>query len=223
MKNAEKLATELSKLSSEVNNERLFDGADQDFVEEFDGSTQGDNKEITQTAGSENLGNFKDAESLFKAYKSLQSEFTKKSQRLSELESELAPLTRIDKINATIDELFERYSPAEPLREKLKENLASFDGDVTSQLAEQNLIKILVENFVSPQELVKDEMFLSNHIFNNLEIKDAIIKEYLSELKSAPNIKVATNFNSSIIASPPVKVKTIKEAGSIARSIIKKQ
>ena len=96
-------------------------------------------------------------------------------------------------------------------------------GEVTKQLAEQYLIRILADNYVTPQELVNDKEFLSNHIFNNLEIKDTIIKEYLEQLKSVPNIKVATNFNSSILATPPSKVKTIAEAGSIARSMIKKQ
>ena len=70
--------------------------------------------------------------------------------------------------------------------------------------------------------MVKDEMFLSNYIFNNKDIKDAIVKEYLSQLKSAPKIKVATNFNSSILATPPKTVKTINEAGNIAKYIIKK-
>lgn len=36
----------------------------------------------------EDIGKFKDTESLLKAYNNLQAEFTKKSQRLAELETE---------------------------------------------------------------------------------------------------------------------------------------
>ena len=38
--------------------------------------------------GSNEFGKFKDAESLLKAYNSLEAEFTKKSQKLASLESE---------------------------------------------------------------------------------------------------------------------------------------
>ena len=38
--------------------------------------------------GSNNFGKFKDVESLLKAYNNLESEFTKKSQKLSMLENE---------------------------------------------------------------------------------------------------------------------------------------
>lgn len=222
MENLEKLAQEVSLTSGGVDNEGLFDNVNQDLDEKSSRPTENDGEEITQSAGSENLGKFKDAESLLKAYNSLQAEFTKKSQRLSELESEMKPLARLDMINTTIDEIFQEYSITKPLKEKLRDNLVNIDGEVSKQLAEQTLLKLLADNYVTPQELVKDKEFLSNHIFNNNEIKDAIVKDYLEKLKSVPNIKVATNFNSSVIATPPNKVKTIKEAGSIARSIIKK-
>ena len=45
--------------------------------------------------GSVDLGKFKDAESLLKAYNSLQTEFTKKSQRLSELENSNTEFSRL--------------------------------------------------------------------------------------------------------------------------------
>ena len=101
--------------------------------------------------------------------------------------------------------------------------MADIDSDNYVELAEQNLIKLLAENYQSPENLIKNEEFLSNYVLNNEEVKTVIIKEYLSKLKSVPNVKVTTNFNSSIPASPPNVVKTISEAGSIAKSIIKKQ
>lgn len=203
------------------NSEELFNYNNQDTIEKFDRPNENVD-EINSNDGSQtNLGKFKDVESLLKAYNSLQSEFTKKSQRLSELEGEMKPLAKQDKINACVEEVINKYSVCEPFKEKLKENLLSIDSDNYLKLAEENLLKLLVENFKSPDEMVKDEHFLSNYIFNNNSIKETILEEYLLKLKSAPNIKVATSFNSSIPATPPNVVKTIKEAGNIAKSIIK--
>ena len=91
---------------------------------------------------STNFGKFKDAESLLKAYSSLEAEFTKKSQRLSELENDFKPVAKSEKINATVEEIFNKYSIAEPFKEKLKQSLADIDSDNYVELAEQNLIKL---------------------------------------------------------------------------------
>ncbi|MBQ8431029.1 MAG: hypothetical protein IJX26_03720 [Clostridia bacterium] len=222
MKNLEQPINEnLNKEGFE--NEKLFDNNNQTFTSKHCESVESLDEKINSEIGSENLGKFKDAESLLKAYNSLQAEFTKKSQRLSELENDFKPVAKSEKINATVEEIFNKYSIAEPFKEKLKQSLADIDSDNYVELAEQNLIKLLAENYQSPENLIKNEEFLSNYVLNNEEVKTVIIKEYLSKLKSVPNVKVTTNFNSSIPASPPNVVKTISEAGSIAKSIIKKQ
>jgi len=203
-------------------NGKVYDDCDKDIAEQSVGTIERTDAEIKSDTGSESLGKFKDVESLMKAYNSLQAEFTKKSQRLSELEGERKPHLQQEKINATIDELFKKYSIAEPFKAKLKDNLADLDSDDIEKVAEQNLIKLLAENFKTPEEMVMDKEFLANFIFNNNEVKETIIKEYLDKLKTAKNVKLATNLNSSIPASPPKTVKTISEAGSIAKSIIKK-
>lgn len=220
MKNLEQPNLENFVNTEGENNEELFNNDNQDTIEKFDRPDE-DVNEMNSNKGSDKFGKFKDVESLLKAYNSLQSEFTKKSQRLSELEGEIKPLAKQDKINASVEEVLNKYSRCKPFEEKIKENLQSSDSDDYSKLAEENLLKLLVENFKSPDEMVKDENFLSNYIFNNDTIKDTIIYEYLKKLKSAPNVKVATSFNSSIPATPPSKINTISEAGNIAKSIIK--
>lgn len=221
MKNLEQPNLENFSYTEGGENEELFDNDNKNTIEKFDRPNENDN-EMTSIEGSQkNLGKFKDVESLLKAYNSLQSEFTKKSQRLSELEGEIKPLEKQDKINASVEEILNKYSNCEPFKQKLKDNLHIVDSDDYTKLAEENLLKLLVENFKSPDEMVKDENFLSNYIFNNDNIKETIICEYLNKIKSAPNVKVATSFNSAIPLTPPNVVKTIKEAGNIAKSIIK--
>jgi len=221
MKNLEQPNLENFENSQGGYSEELFNDNNQGTIEKFDRPNENVDEINSNDGSQKNLGKFKDVESLLKAYNSLQSEFTKKSQRLSELEGEIKPLAKLDKINASVEEVINKYSVCKPFKEKLKENLQEVDSDDYSKLAEENLLKLLVENFKSPDEMVRDEHFLSNYIFNNNSIKEAIVGEYLSKLKSAPNVKVATSFNSSIPATPPNVVKTISEAGNIAKSIIK--
>lgn len=200
---------------------KVFVDGNKNTTTESARTTENFNQEIISN-GSENLGKFKDVESLMKAYNSLQSEFTKKSQRLSELENEIKPLAKSDKVNAILEEVFSKYSVNGDFKEKLKETLIKEDSENLERTAEQNLLKLLAENYKSPESLVCNEQFLSDFVFNNAHIKETIIKEYLDKLQSVPNIKVSTNFNSSIPATPPNVVKTIDEAGNIAKSMIKK-
>ena len=71
--------------------------------------------------GSINLGKFKDAESLLKAYNSLQTEFTKKSQRLSEIENSKTDFAREEKINEAIRELTKNHNIAQQFSDKIKQ------------------------------------------------------------------------------------------------------
>ena len=221
MENLEQAKAE-SSLKDGINYAQVLDDDNQDVGTKFDKSAEPTNKEVTSNFASEKYGKFKDAESLLKAYNSLQAEFTKKSQRISELESLYEPITKSEKINAIVDEWITKYSILEPFREKLKENLSVLDGDL-EKLAEQNVINMLADKICVPEDLVKNKEFLSNYIFNNEEVKNVILNEYIDKLNSAPKVKVATNFNSSIPLTPPQSLKTIEEAGNIAKTIIKKQ
>lgn len=204
-------------------NAQVFDNDNKNVVAKFVGTGEDSFQEITPKSTSTNFGQFQDAESLVKAYKSLQAEFTKKSQRVSELESMIKPSTRLDKINAIVERWTSEYSCLKPFGEQLKDNLSKTESEDLEKLAEQNVINMLADKVVSPENLVKDKEFLLNYVFNNDEIKNTFLTEYLAKLKTVPKVKVATNFGSSIPLTPAQKIKTIGEAGKIARSIIKKQ
>ena len=57
-------------------------------TEQTEELTQAENAQETETAASVSLGKFKDVNALLNAYNSLQSEFTKRCQRIKELEAE---------------------------------------------------------------------------------------------------------------------------------------
>ena len=78
------------------------------------------------------------------------------------------------------------------------------------------------KNYKSAEQFSQDEEFLNNYVFSNQEIKDKIVKDYLSKITQNSPIKVE-NGGSSITLSPPKVPTTIKEAGKLAKSIIKQK
>ena len=64
---------------------------------------------MEQTGSNVNFGKFKDAESLLKAYTSLEAEFTKKSQKLATLEGEKEIQQNSEKKQAELDEKLENF------------------------------------------------------------------------------------------------------------------
>lgn len=177
---------------------------------------------IETNGSNENLGKFKDAESLMKAYSNLQSEFTKKSQKLAMLESEInkekTEQERLNMLDEKIEEFVTKYEFVKPFTSALKDTLTK---DKNLNL-ENEVINILSQNYKSPEFYANDSEFLNNYIFSNKEIKDKIIKDYLSNITLNSPIKYEKS-GSSISLTPPKQPSTIKEAGKLAKSIIKQK
>lgn len=172
--------------------------------------------------GSNDFGKFKDAESLLKAYNNLQAEFTKKSQRLSVLESESVKtqneLTKRAENDKKIEEFVSKFDIAKPFKSALKESL---DSHAEVDLKEETL-RMITNTYKTAEDYSHDDEFLNNYIFSNQEIKDKIVKDYLSKITQNSPIKMDGG-SSSISLSPPKVPQTIQEAGKLAKSIIKQK
>ena len=174
-----------------------------------------------ENLGSNNFGKFKDAESLMKAYSNLEAEFTKKSQKLAQLESEKEieeeNNSRRAEIERKVDEFVTKFEKFKPFSSTLKENLKN---DANLNL-EEEAINIMSNNYKSADEFMMDEEFLNENIYSNKNIKEKIIKEYIANLKNDSPIKINSSANISL--TPPTIPSTIKEAGKLAKSIIKQK
>lgn len=172
--------------------------------------------------GSNNFGKFKDAESLLKAYNSLEAEFTKKSQRLSMLETENEKV--MDKISKQamqekrVEEFVSKFEFAKPFTSAIKESLQENENANLSEIA----LNMLSKTYKTAKDYSQDDEFLKNYIYSNQEIKDKIVKDYLSKVTQSSPIKVE-NGAGSITLTPPKKPTTIKEAGRLAKTIIKQK
>lgn len=183
---------------------------------------QPEQDENVSLGSNENYGKFKDAESLLKAYTNLEAEFTKKSQRLASLENENnireARESKLAEINKKVDDFVTKFEFAKPFSNVLKENLANNEN---SNL-EEEVMNLVANNYKRPEDYAKDSEFLNNYIFSNQEIKDKIVKDYLSKITQNSPIKVDVS-SSNIPLSPPRVPTTIQEAGRMAKSIIKQK
>lgn len=204
----------------EEDSEKLYNAG----VESDTAETNRDNQEsISQPLkGSINLGKFKDAESLLKAYNSLQTEFTKKSQRLSELENSKTEFNREEKINKALQELTESHNTAQQFASNIKEAIKDIDAPDYTQIVREELLKNLESNYKSVEEIARDEQFLNQYVYNNPQVRDNIIRDYLSSLTNLAPTRVMSNISGSIPMSPPNIPTNIKEAGDLAKNIIKK-
>ena len=178
--------------------------------------------EILESGSDATIGKFKDAESLLKAYNSLEAEFTKKSQRLKALESESVKrqeeTSRQADIERRVDEFVNKFDFVKPFSSALKETLTT---DNEARL-EDTAMHIISNNYKRAEDYVNDSEFLNNYIYSNKDIKDRIVRDYLSQITQTSPIK--TNSSAGTIPlTPPTVPTTIAEAGKLARNIIKQK
>ena len=206
-------------LRGEEVSENIYNASVESSANSTDRSTE---ESVSQTLkGSINLGKFKDAESLLKAYNSLQTEFTKKSQRLSELENSNTEFTREEKINQAIKELEQNHNIAQRFSQDIKIAIKNIDSADYKHIVQEELLKNLEKSYKTADEYIADEQFLNDYVYNNQTVRDNIIRDYLSNLTNTSPVRVVSKISSSIPISPPNVPVTIQEAGKLAKNIIK--
>lgn len=169
---------------------------------------EGENKEQKQ-----NFGKFKNPSELYKAYCELEREFTKRSQKLKQLESEQCGFASEEQWREAVDKFFNETPSAK-----------SFAREIACKIMEEPQLKndrnclsvaltrVLLDKFKSPEELMQDGQFLEKYVFGSKDIKDRIVSEYLSGVRNGqPPIILVENGTQCV--APSLKPKTIQEAG----------
>ena len=175
-----------------------------------------------ENGSKENFGKFKDAESLLKAYNNLESEFTKKSQKLAMLETEKNLIenerNRQAEIERKVDEFVTKFESVKPFSSALKESLTNNEN----LNLETEALKLMSSSYKQAADYAEDEEFLNNYIYSNDQIKEKIVKDYLKNITQNSPIKFSSSAN-NLALTPPSVPTTIKEAGALAKSIIKQK
>ncbi len=168
------------------------------------------------------LGKFKNANSLLKAYEELEKEFTRKSQRLSELEK-MFESDNVEKSTPGYSksdwqektkEFLQKNSGAKNFAEEISKMLFE-DKDLAClpNSLEMAYAKVLASKYKSNEELINSSEFLDNYVYNNENIKNNIIKTYLKEVNNNQTPPIILNSKGASVGFvAPTKPKNLKEA-----------
>ena len=195
----------------------------------------GVNEGSTGSSEGSPLGKFKDSESLLNAYNELQSEFTRKCQKLSETEKKLQE-TNTNQVsgdensvsqdefawNNNVSEFLQSHKNAESLVEEITEEIMkNTDLKNSPDGLEKAYIKVIENKYTPHGELAKNQEFLEKYIYTNDEIKNKIINEYVSSLQAQRNPVNVNNsgYNGGVAVSR--NFGSLEEAGRYVEKMFK--
>ena len=159
-------------------------------------------------------GKFTSAEELLKAYAALESEFTKRSQRLKELEADRKAVEKVDEVKS----FMEKYPVAERFAEELKEEIAKTAG--AEKGYEGALLNVLSRKVKTEDEMARDEKVISK-VLSAAENKEYVINGYLERIRENSSFKSLPK-GGAIPVAPSYRAGSIKEAGEIAKKILER-
>lgn len=174
----------------------------------------------TQTTESDkntenSYGKFSTAEELVKAYNSLESEFTRRSQKLKEYEKKYG-----DGEKNTAEqkaELTRKYPIAPEIIEEAA-NAAEMQKDGTT--VESALIRVLAEKVLTPEEMASDQRVV-DRVLGEEKNRETVINAYLEKIR-AMDAPTTLPKGGSLPTLPTRKASSVREAGEIARAIFEK-
>lgn len=176
------------------------------------------NEDMTENKQEQNLGKFKNPTQLYKAYCELEKEFTKRSQRLRQLESEMASDGAFDNEEQwkdAVDKFFEKTPSAKNFAKEIA-NKIILEPELkkNKNCLEIALTRVLVDNFKTPEELMSDGQFLKDYVLSNERVKEAVIDAYLKGVRSSQPPVMLTENGMQCVA-PQIKPRSIEEAGKM--------
>lgn len=152
------------------------------------------------------FGKFSCAEDLVKAYNNLQAEFTRKCQKLSEIQKQFAEKeveeTSVKDETVKISPAFENDNWQEEVAKFLQENenAKQFSREISSEILKDKALqsspnmlelawaRVLSKNFKTPKQMAEESSFISEFVLSNEEVKKQVFGNYLKDLKAAPPV-----------------------------------
>lgn|GEM_PF-603310 len=176
---------------------------------------ENDNEEQNQQVKEERkYGKFKTPEELLHAYGELEKEFTRRSQRLKELENAKdEPFKSEEDWKEAVDKFFEETPSAKAFAKDIaNEILAHPELKKDKNCLSVALTRTLVSKFRTPEQLMSDGQFLKDYVLCSKEVKDAVIAEYLKGIRAGEPPFILSDGGMQCVSAPRVP-RTIEEAG----------
>ena len=198
-----------------------------------EGVHQNDNNESNCGEGSNNyLGKFNSVQDLVNAYNSLQAEFTRKCQRLKQVEEDNQNLNqKILDGNAQKEEpIYLKEDFSNQLSNFLQNNpnAKKYAKEISLEVANSNVNltqaynNVLAKMYKEPEELVKDKDFINNYVLNDNDVKKELIKNYLKNVKES-NAPTLISGASGLYGgrAKDIEISSLEEANKLALKMFK--
>ncbi len=174
-----------------------------------------------------NFGKFKDAKGLLEAYNSLQSEFTRRCQKVKELEREIENLKNSEQVNNTSEKLsiegecngFLSAFPEAKQHIKSLYGIAASKGDESYGRLERAYIDKLLTDLKSERDYFTSKDYLNSALNKSDDLKNEIIRGYLDEVYATKSNAPLISGDGKACVTPPSNPKSIYEAGNLAKKI----
>lgn len=176
---------------------------------------KGESQEIQKEA--DKPSKFKSVEELEKAYNSLQKEFTKRCQKLAQLEREMSAskVETPEQWKTKVDKFFVETPDAKRFAREIAEEISKDNRLRTrSDCLEVALSRVLMGKYRRPEDLATDEDFLREHILGSDFVKKAVIDRYMKDLREGKPPVLISRAGQNTVA-PRNKPKTIADAGRL--------
>ncbi len=163
------------------------------------------------------IGKFKNVNDLFEAYNNLQAEFTRKSQRLSELEKDKTLESQsFDKKQNAFNEFLSKNQEACSYVNEIRSRLNE------SQCSEEDIEKvwagILYEKLCAPNRI--NEPLFKNLILNDDQVQKVVVENYLKNLGDKPPIVISSNSGEKVTKPTLKKPDTFEEAKKVVIDLL---
>ena len=168
------------------------------------------------------IGKFKSVEDLYQAYNNLQSEFTKKCQKLSELEKDKIEKSRIkeEKFDADFKTFLlenqEAYSFADEIKSRVLKN-----DEIREQEKPFDAVwkQMIIEKMSAPNKA--QEPLVQRLILDDDELKNLVIENYMKQLQEHKNpIIMSSNAGERVTKPVTPKPDSFEKAKEIVLDLL---
>lgn len=164
------------------------------------------------------LGKFKSAQALLDAYNSLQAEFTKKCQKLSEMEKEKTMEQSQEKKDERLQAFLSSNQDALSYKDEFCEFVKNEQNDSSSY--DGVWAKFVLKKLSQNEENYVEEPIAQKYIFKDENVRNKIIENYIKELNHFKSpVIMSRNSGQSVAEQKPATPTSLKEAKKLVEEL----
>ncbi len=130
-------------------------------------------------------------------------------------------ISQQDKTELEIDKFFEKHPQAKGFSLEIGQALNTSVPNYVDLLAAYNTV--LLGQIKKPQDILKEKDFLENYVYQDEDIRQYFIHDYLEKLSSVNMPKIISGQAGVISVLPPLRPKSLKDAQNLAKELLLKK